>query len=127
MGRPLRPGIARQRGQIPDPRHPADQQHGQVIPQRSLPVCLRIAEQAKKVSLEQLSDTSATKVTLPFVEERLSEARALMGEDFWPYGVAANRKTLETFLHHHHSQGLSPRLVTVEELFHPGTLETFKL
>jgi 4,5-dihydroxyphthalate decarboxylase len=84
-------------------------------------------EQAKKVALEQLSDTSATKVTLPFVEERLSEARALMGEDFWSYGVAANRKTLETFLHHHHSQGLSPRLVTPEEMFHPGTLETFKL
>jgi 4,5-dihydroxyphthalate decarboxylase len=84
-------------------------------------------EQAKNVALEQLSDTSATKETLPFVEERLSEARALMGEDYWSYGFAANRKTLETFLHHHHSQGLSPRLVTPEEMFHPGTLETFKL
>ena len=72
-------------------------------------------------------DTSSTKVTLPFVEERLMEARALMGEDFWSYGIAANRKTLDTFLHHHHAQGLSPRLVTVEEMFHPGTLETFKL
>jgi 4,5-dihydroxyphthalate decarboxylase len=55
------------------------------------------------------------------------EARSLMGEDFWSYGVAPNRKTLETFLHHHHSQGLSSRRVTVEEMFHPGTLETFKL
>ena len=84
-------------------------------------------EQAKAVALAQLSDTSATKVTLPFVEERLMEARALMGEDFWPYGAEANRKALETFLKHHHSQGLSSRLVKVEELFHPGTLETFKL
>ena len=84
-------------------------------------------EQAKKVALDQLSDTSATKVTLPFVEERLMEARALMGEDFWSYGVSSNRKTLETFLRHHHSQGLSSRLVTPEEMFHPGTLETFKL
>jgi len=57
----------------------------------------------------------------------LMEARALMGEDFWSYGVAPNRKTLQTFLRHHHSQGLSSRLVTVEEMFHPGTLETFKL
>ena len=80
------------------------------------------------VAIEQLRDTSATKVTLPFVEERISEAaRSCMGEDFWSYGVAANRKTLETFLRHHHSQGLSSRLVTVEEMFHPGTLETFKL
>ena len=68
----------------------------------------------------KLGDTSSTKVTLPFVEERLMEARALMGEDFWPYGVAANRKTLETFLRHHHAQGLSPRLVKVEECSTPA-------
>jgi 4,5-dihydroxyphthalate decarboxylase len=84
-------------------------------------------EQSKQAALELLNDTSATKVTLPFVEERLMEARELMGDDYWSYGVAANRKTLENFLTHHHSQGLSPRLLKVEELFHPGTLETFKL
>ncbi len=84
-------------------------------------------EQAKKAALDLLSDTSATKVTLPFVEERLIEARALMGEDFWSYGLEPNRKTLESFLKHHHAQGLSPRLVKPEELFHPGTLESFKL
>jgi 4,5-dihydroxyphthalate decarboxylase len=84
-------------------------------------------ERSKAIALEKLADTSSAKVTLPFVEERLMEARALMGEDFWSYGVAPNRKTLETFLRHHHAQGLSSRLVKVEELFHPGTLETFKL
>lgn len=84
-------------------------------------------DRAKQIALEKLADTSSTKVTLPFVEERLMEARALMGRDFWPYGLAANRKTLETFLKHHHAQGLSPRLVRAEELFHPGTLESFKL
>jgi 4,5-dihydroxyphthalate decarboxylase len=84
-------------------------------------------EQSKAAALELLSDTSATKVTLPFVEERLTEARTTMGEDFWPYGVEASRKTLESFLKHHHAQGLSPRLVKPEELFHPGTLEAFKI
>lgn len=84
-------------------------------------------EQSKAVALELLNDTSATKVTLPFVEERLAAARALMGEDFWPYGVESSRKTLEVFLKHHHSQGLSSRLVTVEDLFHPSTFESFKL
>ena len=83
--------------------------------------------QAKRVAVAKLGDTSSTAVTLPFVEERLLEARALMGEDFWSYGVEGNRKTLETFLRHHHSQGLSSRLLKVEELFHPGTLETYKL
>jgi 4,5-dihydroxyphthalate decarboxylase len=84
-------------------------------------------EQAKAIAMEQLADPSATKVTLPFVEERIGEARALMGHDYWPYGVEANRKTLEAFLRHHHSQGLSSRLVKVEELFHPATFETFKV
>jgi 4,5-dihydroxyphthalate decarboxylase len=84
-------------------------------------------EQSKAAGLELLADTSATKVTLPFVEERLAEARATMGEDFWPYGVEASRKTLENFLKHHHAQGLSSRLVKPEELFHPGTLEGFKI
>src|SRR5450432_880063 len=84
-------------------------------------------EQAKNLAVAQLADPSASKVTLPFAEERVAEARALMGEDFWAYGVAANRKTLESFLRHHHSQGLSSRLVTPEELFHPGTLESFKV
>jgi 4,5-dihydroxyphthalate decarboxylase len=82
---------------------------------------------AKAQALTLLSDTSATKVTLPFVEERLKEARELMGEDFWSYGLKANRKTLETFLRHHHAQGLSSREVKPDELFHPGTHEAFSL
>jgi 4,5-dihydroxyphthalate decarboxylase len=84
-------------------------------------------EQAKAVAMAKLSDTSATKVTLPFVEEQLRTARELMGEDFWSYGVAPNREVLEHFLHRHHAEGLSRRLVSVEEMFHPGTLESFKL
>jgi len=83
--------------------------------------------QSKKLAMEHLSDTAATKVTLPFVEERLAEARALMGDDFWSYGVGPNRKVLDNFLDHHHRQGLSPKRVTIEELFHPGTLESFSL
>jgi 4,5-dihydroxyphthalate decarboxylase len=93
-----------------------------------LPVAVTKAfEQAKAAALAKLSDTSATKVTLPFVEEQLKATLELMGPDFWSYGVAQNRKVLETFLRHHHAQGLSSRLVKVEELFHPATFETFKL
>ena len=88
---------------------------------------MKAFEQSKAAALAHLSDTSATKVTLPFIEEQLVATRELMGEDFWPYGLESNRKTLETFLHHHHAQGLSSRLVKPEELFHPSTHETFKI
>lgn len=88
---------------------------------------LKAFEQSKQLALAKLTDTSATKVTLPFVEEQLRRVRALMGQDFWSYGIAANRHVLETFLRHHHMQGLSPRQLAVEELFHSSTFETFKL
>ncbi|MDB5974775.1 MAG: hypothetical protein JWR07_1535 [Nevskia sp.] len=83
--------------------------------------------EAKSIALSRLVDTSATKVTLPFVEEQLRAARTLMGPDFWSYGYAPNHKVLDNFLHHHHAQGLSKRRLQVEELFHPSTLESHKI
>ena len=83
--------------------------------------------QAKSAALALLADTSATKVTLPFVEEQLQAARDTLGEDFWSYGVEPARRTLETFVRHHHAQGLSPRLVPVEALFHPATYESYSI
>jgi 4,5-dihydroxyphthalate decarboxylase len=88
---------------------------------------LKAFGQAKALALEQLADTSATKVTLPFVEEQLKAARETLGEDFWSYGVPANRRTLEAFVRHHHGQGLSARVVAVEELFHPATYESYSI
>ena len=84
-------------------------------------------EQSKKVALDKLADTSATKVTLPFVEEQLKAVRELMGPDYWSYGVEPARKTLEAFVRAHHAQGLSARLMSVDDLFHPATYESYKI
>ena len=93
-----------------------------------LPAALLKAFEASKAhALAKLADTSATKVTLPFVEEQLKAARELMGEDFWSYGVAPNRHVVEAFLRHHHEQGLSSRQVAVDEMFHPTTFEVSRL
>jgi 4,5-dihydroxyphthalate decarboxylase len=93
-----------------------------------LPAALfKAFERAKTIAVERLGETSSTKVTLPFVEEQVRAARALMGHDYWSYGVGANRKQLDYFLAQHHRQGLSSRLVKVEELFHPTTFETYKV
>jgi len=88
---------------------------------------LKAFDRSKAIALAQLSDVSATKVTMPFVEEQLRAIRRLMGEEFWPYGLAANRTVLDTFLAHHHRQGLSNRRLQVEELFHPATHESPKI
>lgn len=88
---------------------------------------LKAFEQSKAAALAKLEDTSATKVTLPFVEEQLKAARDTLGKDYWSYGVEPNRRTLEAFTRHHHAQGLSSRHVAVDDLFHPGTYETYKI
>lgn len=88
---------------------------------------LKAFEQAKRIALAKLTDTSATKVTLPFVEEQLRAARSLMGQDFWPYGFEPNREALDVFLAAHHAQGLSQRRLAPEELFHPATLESYRI
>ena len=88
---------------------------------------LKAFTQAKTAALDKLADTSATKVTLPFVEERLRAARETLGPDYWAYGVQASRRTLEAFVRHHHAQGLSARLMSVDEIFHPATYETYSI
>ena len=88
---------------------------------------LKAFEASKAMALAKLGDTSATKVTLPFVEEQLKAARELMGDDFWSYGVARNRHVVEAFARHHHAQGLSSRAVGVDEMFDATTFEVSQL
>lgn len=88
---------------------------------------LKAFSAAKAHAQAALADTSATKVTMPFVEDNLARARTLMGPDIWSYGLGGNEATLETFLRYHAAQGLSPRKVGVEELFHPATVEAYSL
>nr|WP_197732046.1 ABC transporter substrate-binding protein [Methylocella tundrae] len=82
---------------------------------------------AKDNATARLNDTAAPKVTLPFLEEYIKRAQEIFGQDFWPYGVAANRQTLEKFLDYHHRQGLSPKRASIEDLFHPASVESFKI
>jgi len=50
-----------------------------------------------------------------------------MGEDFWPYGFAANRKVLETLNSYLLEQGSIEKSLEMGELFASNTLETFKV
>jgi 4,5-dihydroxyphthalate decarboxylase len=82
---------------------------------------------ARDIAMARLDDTNALATSLPFQIEEAARTRALMGADFWPYGVPANHRTIETLLDQHHAQGLSARRVALEEVFHPSTLEAFKI
>jgi 4,5-dihydroxyphthalate decarboxylase len=61
--------------------------------------------------------------TLPWYGQELDETRALMGENFWPYGIAENEQTLNALFQYSHEQGLAKKRLTIDELFHPSTLQ----
>jgi 4,5-dihydroxyphthalate decarboxylase len=84
-------------------------------------------EAAKAITMADLQVTAALKTSLPWQVAAREETVALMGEDWWSYGFAANRHVLDVFLRYHHEQGLSPRRLQPEELFAPETLEAFKI
>jgi 4,5-dihydroxyphthalate decarboxylase len=63
------------------------------------------------------------KVTFPWVTQEFEDTRKLMGKNYWPYGIAANRKELEAVMRYVYEQGLVKRRLKFEELFHPSTLE----
>ena len=46
-----------------------------------------------------------------------------MGQDFWPYGLEANRAELEATIRWSFDEGLAARRLDPSELFHPSTLD----
>lgn len=59
---------------------------------------------------------------LPWYSQELENTRALMGDNYYPYGLDANQKTVETLYRYSHNQGLANRVLTVEETFLPESL-----
>ncbi|MEX2453629.1 MAG: ABC transporter substrate-binding protein [Rhodospirillaceae bacterium] len=83
--------------------------------------------QARDLAYEDLLKTAALNITLPWVEAEARETMALMGKDFWRYGVEESRHEIEALARYSYSHGLSERLVTPEELFAPSTFEISKI
>jgi len=63
-------------------------------------------------------------VMLPWLTKLIGEDRDLLGEDWWPYGIKANRAALDAILRYHHEQGLTDRRFQIEDVFALGLLDT---
>jgi 4,5-dihydroxyphthalate decarboxylase len=51
-------------------------------------------------------------------------ARPSLDTDIFPYGLAANRMVIEKAMEFSHEQGLTPRVMTPEEVYAPTMLDT---
>jgi hypothetical protein len=60
----------------------------------------------------------------PWFSDLINEDRAVLGEDWWPYGIEANRKSIEAVLRYHFEQGITARRFTIDDVFVPELLAT---
>jgi 4,5-dihydroxyphthalate decarboxylase len=82
---------------------------------------------ARDEALSALAELTALRVSLPWGPAEFAEACAVLGPDYWSYGVESNRHVLETFIRYSSSQGLCSPSQTVETMFAPETFESFAI
>jgi len=77
--------------------------------------------EAKEIAQQELYGLSVLKTTLPWQFPAYEETVRIMGPDYWPYGMEANRKGFETLARYMYEQGITPRIVKMEEAFVEST------
>ena len=86
------------------------------------PALVRAFAAAKAMALAELAMVNVLRVSLPWLASEVERQTALMGGDPWPYGFARNRDELAAMCRYAKADGLAPRDVVPEELFHQATL-----
>lgn len=78
---------------------------------------MKAFEQSKINSLYRASDITASYMPIPWLSLSIEKIKQTFGENFWPYGLAENRSTIEFFLKIAFEQGLIERKLDPAELF----------
>jgi 4,5-dihydroxyphthalate decarboxylase len=83
--------------------------------------------QAKDHAYRWLAEGGSAKVSFAWVQPLMEREQAIIGRDWYPYGIEPNRPTIEALLQYLHEQGLASRRLAVEELFAASTLRDIPL
>jgi 4,5-dihydroxyphthalate decarboxylase len=78
---------------------------------------------ARAAAWQGIDETAAPRYMLPWLAAEVEATRAVLGDDYWTYGLAGNEKALATLIGYSHAQGLARRAFAPAELFAPETLE----
>ena len=79
----------------------------------------RACDRAKDVALANMNYRSTLRYMLPWMHTELDEIDRSFGGDPWPYGIEANRPTLEALVRYLGEQGVIAEAPTVDDLFVP--------
>jgi 4,5-dihydroxyphthalate decarboxylase len=82
---------------------------------------------AKERCYRLLQETGSPKASFAWLQPLIEEEQAIIGPDWYPYGITPNRASIEALLQYSHEQGLSDRRLAIEELFAPSTLRDIPL
>ncbi len=78
---------------------------------------------ARDQAWQGIDETASLRYMLPWLPTDLDATRAILGDNYWSYGLAGNENTLATLIGYSHAQGLACRPFAPAELFAPETLE----
>jgi 4,5-dihydroxyphthalate decarboxylase len=84
-------------------------------------------DEARRISVERALACTSSALPLPWGYEFVKRMQAVVGNDLMPYGVEANRTTLDAFLQYAFEQGVCHRRLQPEELFPPQVQKSFKV
>ena len=75
---------------------------------------------SKDAALERMRYLGALRYMMPFLPDDLDEIDRVFGGDPWPYGIEANRPTLEAEIQYLIEQDYIAEAMPIEDLFPPG-------
>jgi len=82
---------------------------------------------AKEICMKEFEQIGHLACSLPWSVYEYERLKRAIGEDYWSYGLEANRHVIETLASYSFDQGLSARKVSAEELFARSTHELSKI
>jgi 4,5-dihydroxyphthalate decarboxylase len=75
--------------------------------------------QSKDLALSRMRHGGMLQTMMPWMLAQIEEMNKVLGPDSWPYGVDANRKTLEALMTYLVQQSLIEKPIPVDDLFVP--------
>jgi 4,5-dihydroxyphthalate decarboxylase len=84
-------------------------------------------EESKRRSLERILDSAVSRYPVPWLTNYAARMRQTFGGELFPYGIEANRPTLELFLRYTYEQGIAHKLAKPEDIFPAGIMASVKV
>lgn len=77
-------------------------------------------EESKNRAVARSLELSVSRYCVPWLVDHAQKMTEIFGDDLFPFGIEANRKTLEAFLRYAHEQGIAHVHVRPEDIFPSG-------